>query len=323
MRDVVDAIRTEVVPETMYAVAAGALAESLGTLHCWVTRWLRDGSLAIAASRHHSVRENGHQAALLDMIEALPRDVSAVQAMDLDGGEHRVLLAVCEHQGQKLGHLCLARSQGQDTWSEDDIVLASVVADQLGIAMAQAKGQEELAHLSRTDDLTGLMNRRAMKEVLASRLQNIRRLGGQGALLYLDLDNFKATNDTHGHNTGDAALREFAALLADSIRKDDLAARVGGDEFVLWLEGALGRDAVARAESLLEGSSSLGRFSGDEAHPLTVSIGVAAITAKDDCDLADLMHRVDQAMYRAKRNGKNNVALAESPRASEDGDEEC
>ena len=110
---------------------------------------------------------------------------------------------------------------------------------------------------------------------------------------------------------------------ADSIRKDDLAARVGGDEFVLWLEGALGRDAVARAESLLEGSSSLGRFSGDEAHPLTVSIGVAAITAKDDCDLADLMHRVDQAMYRAKRNGKNNVALAESPRASEDGDEEC
>jgi diguanylate cyclase (GGDEF)-like protein/PAS domain S-box-containing protein len=322
MREVVDAIRTEVVPETMFQAAVAAIAKVMDTAQCWIVRRREDDTLAIAAAHDHGAQPAVGDESLLAALPGLAGDGAAARFADLDGG-HRSLIAACDYRGGRLGYLCLTRPSDEPAWSDEDQALALGVADQLGIAMAQAAVQEELALLSRTDDLTGLMNRRALEAELAVRLHNLERLGLCGCLMYLDLDNFKAVNDTHGHHVGDAVLREFAGLLGVSVRKGDLAARVGGDEFVVWLEGAKAEGAFAKGKSLLRAAACLDRFSTDPSRPLSVSIGVAAVTSEDDLDLRALMCRVDEAMYRAKREGRNRVTLARRVAAVEYGEATC
>ena len=185
-------------------------------------------------------------------------------------------------------------------------------ASHIGNAIEQARQLRELARLSRTDELTGLLNRRAFIEKTE---QALHALSGdqQAALFLIDLDNFKAINDTHGHAEGDALLRSLATLLQDMSSTSPgalcLPARLGGDEFALWLGG--GSDALTSlaAENMLRRFELLAQtYAGDTQRP-GLSIGVVR-AAKGD-SLPDLMASADAALYDVKRAGKGAWRMSE------------
>jgi diguanylate cyclase (GGDEF)-like protein/PAS domain S-box-containing protein len=150
------------------------------------------------------------------------------------------------------------------------------------------------------DPLTGLANRALLEERLRASLSRDARTGGGTGLLFLDLDGFKAVNDTHGHEAGDAVLRAVGARLVAEVRPSDTVARLGGDEFVVLVEAAAPQDlrpVVERLQAALAGPLVVGR-----SRPVVVgaSIGTAWVSS-GDVDPATLLHRADQDMYRHKR----------------------
>ena len=174
------------------------------------------------------------------------------------------------------------------------------------------EARERLERLSRTDDLTGLMNRRAFVDALQRRLRHLQRHGRSGALLFVDLDNFKTVNDSRGHAAGDDLLRRIGAHLIAAIRAGDLAARLGGDEFALWLEEVDAAGASAKAESLRRLGQSLNREFGTQGRPFGFSIGTA-LSGPSDNEAAALIARADAAMYAAKHARRSGIGLPPTP----------
>ena len=160
---------------------------------------------------------------------------------------------------------------------------------------------------ARIDHLTGVMNRRAIEDALDAALQQHRRTGCGLAVALVDVDHFKRINDEHGHAVGDRALALTAATLRESVRPYDSLGRWGGEEFVLIL---LGHEAEAAQHSCERLRNALAETASKElALPLTVSIGLA-VAQPGDANPAPLLQRADEAMYRAKREGRNRVCLA-------------
>lgn len=177
------------------------------------------------------------------------------------------------------------------------------------------EAMHKLNTLSRTDELTGLMNRRAFGEDVGRRIQHHLRHGRSGAMMYLDIDNFKPVNDIKGHAAGDAAIRSFGRFLTKDLRSGDLAARIGGDEFALWLEECDLNGARARADRLLASAAAiLLRHSASKTLPLTLSVGVAMLEPEMGETFEDLLARSDAAMYAAKTAGKGRIHFAEPPK---------
>jgi diguanylate cyclase (GGDEF)-like protein/PAS domain S-box-containing protein len=170
-----------------------------------------------------------------------------------------------------------------------------------------ARVHATLERLSRTDELTGLLNRRAFVDELSRRLAHLQRHARSGALLYLDLDNFKLINDRFGHQRGDMVLCGVAEILAGG-RAGDAAARLGGDEFVLWLEEVDAAGAAAKAAALIAAVDHLDARYGAADSALGVSVGIALSTGGESA--AAVFARADAAMYEAKRLGKGTVRLA-------------
>jgi diguanylate cyclase (GGDEF)-like protein len=176
-----------------------------------------------------------------------------------------------------------------------------------------SKQQQELAlH----DPLTGLPNRRLLEDRIATTLQHAARHQHKAAVMYLDLDGFKAINDTHGHACGDEILKLVAGRLVGSSRKEDTVARVGGDEFVIVLGevGSLG-DAQEPACKLIEVVSEPYQV-GALTLRLSTSIGIALYPDHAD-HVAALIQRADEALYEAKRGGKNRHCAARREAAAE------
>ena len=168
----------------------------------------------------------------------------------------------------------------------------------------------QLERLSVTDPLTGLGNRRFAEWFLGREIERAHRHGNELSVLLADLDHFKLVNDTHGHAAGDAALRHVGALLAEGVRKTDVAARWGGEEFLIVLAQVPLAGAIELAErqrATLEASP----LTLPDGRPLelTVSIGVAAL-APADAAPADLVSAADRALYQAKDGGRNRVAVS-------------
>jgi diguanylate cyclase (GGDEF)-like protein len=160
--------------------------------------------------------------------------------------------------------------------------------------------------LARTDSLTGLANRRTLEEALAREGARADRLGEGMALIFLDLDRFKHFNDCCGHLAGDNLLIAAGAVLRQQLRPYDLAARFGGDEFVVLLPEASRQAAAAVAERIRADISAL-RVSGCLDF-VSASIGVAAWTSGDGTE--SLIARADRALYAAKRYGGNRIEFA-------------
>lgn len=172
-----------------------------------------------------------------------------------------------------------------------------------------ADANEQLARLSVRDALTGIFNRRYFDIHLDEEWSRARRANAALTVLMIDVDHFKAYNDTHGHLAGDRCLAQVATLLAsEMVRTTDVVARYGGEEFAVLMFGTYGGGAMKVAERI-RGAVERGA-AGSTLPPVTISVGVASAVPVDDDLPSALMERADAALYRAKRNGRNRVEAA-------------
>ena len=186
--------------------------------------------------------------------------------------------------------------------------------------------EEQVRQLAFHDPLTRLANRRLLVEHLDQAMSASKRSHHHGALLFLDLDNFKSLNDTHGHSVGDLLLIEVAERLKACVREADTVARFGGDEFVVLLceldtqPAEASEQAIAVAEKIRIRLSDLyvlqaapsGPATGTIEHQCTASIGVAIFRGRDESQ-SSVIDRADAAMYQAKEDGRNRIRLAPCP----------
>lgn len=306
---VVQAIRNEVEPENMLTAAAAAAARALGAAGCRVFRMATPGTYTLSA-------EFGEAEGLpsADM-EAILADIDdADVTLEREVGPWRVLGAVTDYRAAINGGVCLCKAGDLAEWTDDERLLVGDIADQLGIAIEQINNHERIVRLSRTDALTGLLNRRAFyDEEMPRRLRRLEHARGSAALYYVDLDNFKAVNDLHGHQRGDEALVAVRDLLLEHSRPGDMIARIGGDEFVMWLDGIAPEVAESRARRLIDASGRLHRFSEGAEKPLGISVGVAVYDPATKETLDELLARADVAMYSVKHRGKGGFEMARPP----------
>jgi diguanylate cyclase (GGDEF)-like protein len=169
---------------------------------------------------------------------------------------------------------------------------------------------QDLLFQKNHDSLTGLRNRRAFEHALGLEIERAERFKTPISLCVMDLDNFKAINDTHGHPCGDEVLRAMGAVLTRETRKIDIPARIGGEEFALILPGT----GLMRAQALLERIQEAVRATtvhcGQTILSFTCSMGLASYRGKQTPDGSRLMTEADQALYRAKGKGKNRLEAA-------------
>ena len=178
------------------------------------------------------------------------------------------------------------------------VVVAVAIAGLSQLRQTQA----QLERFATNDPLTNAHNARAFSEELGHELGRNRRYGRPLALIYLDLDDFKRVNDAHGHVTGDAVLRLVADAMRSALRAADIVGRLGGDEFAVLMPETDG--AVAHAAALRLASSIRTVFRGTPS--VTASIGVVSV-AGTEAGTDELLRKADEAMYQAKREGKDRV----------------
>ncbi len=160
---------------------------------------------------------------------------------------------------------------------------------------AELAAAEELAD---RDTLTPTFNRRAFLRELHRTMSEVERYKSPAAVLYIDLDGFKALNDSHGHAAGDAVLRQLGRMLVESVRESDIVGRLGGDEFGLILNRVPAEEAYMKATSLSDKINTTAILHASIAHRIRVSIGVHAIAMVEDPETA--IARADEAMYADK-----------------------
>jgi diguanylate cyclase (GGDEF)-like protein len=177
------------------------------------------------------------------------------------------------------------------------------------LLMAMDRLRNEVADLALLDDLTGVGNRRHLLQRLTEECARSERSGEPFALLVIDLDGFKAINDTHGHAAGDACLQHFTLMAQTRLRRADMLARTGGDEFCIVLPGSTLREGAMIARRVLEVCRNDAEQCVGEDIPISLSIGVAQWTRQIGAFPDRLMIAADHALYAAKNDGKNRYAL--------------
>lgn len=170
---------------------------------------------------------------------------------------------------------------------------------------ALEKKKAELEILAATDPLTGMFNRRAFLDLAERELARAHRLESPYVVLMMDLDLFKRVNDDYGHQAGDRVLVAFAAVVKRCFRIEDLAGRYGGEEFCAILPGVTMEQATVIAERLRGAVSQC--TLGDLPRTTTISIGIAACSGKAQVSLDAAIGRADEALYRAKHDGRDRV----------------
>ena len=180
---------------------------------------------------------------------------------------------------------------------------------QITQATQELRDQKDAAELAaRTDALTGVASRRAFSEAAEAEMQRALRYRSELSLLMMDLDHFKVVNDTHGHVTGDAVLVSFAQTVQQLVRKVDLVARLGGEEFVVLLPNITADQATALAERIREAVYNSHLLVDGQPLQFSVSIGVAQFDRRE-LSLTGWLARADAALYQAKAQGRNRVVL--------------
>ena len=213
-------------------------------------------------------------------------------------------------QGEILGSLHL-QSEQKEKLDEAKRQLAYIVVEQMGMALSNLKLREALREQSIRDPLTGLFNRRYMEEALSQQMSRVTRQLHPLGIVMIDIDHFKRFNDTYGHAAGDTLLRELGQFLQKKIRKEDIACRYGGEEFILILPDATLEAAQQRAEELRQEIRRLHVQVGQSDETITLSMGVA-IHPQHARTIENVLRAADSALYRAKREGRDRVIVAES-----------
>ena len=214
--------------------------------------------------------------------------------------------------GRSLGALELRLGK----WlGEEDVKILELLAAAAAVAVQNARLYQETQRLATIDALTGLSNYRHFHDLLGLEVQRARRMEYPVGLILMDLDHFKHVNDQHGHPSGDAALRQVADQLRNRLRRTDVVGRVGGEEFAAILPGDSLAEVAIVAEKLRLAVEELAPVTGGMSSGstrLTLSVGGTSLAA-DVVDAELLVSRADQALYQAKRNGRNQVRLWTAP----------
>ncbi len=303
---IVSTIRDEVEPHNMLSAAAAATARALGGTGCRIYRLVGAKQFSIAA-------QYGDTQGIDSLDEHLFR-LNKDAEFEVKIGKWHVIVTATHYRKSVNGAICMWVDAKSGAWDDDNRILIGDVANQLGIANEQISIHDRILKLSRTDSMTGLLNRRAFfEEELPRRLGRLKHTGQAAALFYVDLDNFKMVNDVHGHQRGDEALLYLRDLLMEHSRPGDVIVRLGGDEFAVWLDGVNHKVTIDRVNALMKASKTLQKFSGSDDRPLGVSIGIAMYDPSSGESLDNLMIRADAAMYAIKKNGKGGYGLAPPP----------
>jgi diguanylate cyclase (GGDEF)-like protein len=213
-------------------------------------------------------------------------------------------------QGRLMGWLYLSRI-GAGPIAEYSVALQA--AEQMSLALANVRLQEDLRHQSIRDPLTGLYNRRYLEESLAREIARCARRGLPLAVMIFDLDHFKAFNDVHGHPGGDTVLASFGRLLQANCRPEDIPCRYGGEEFVVILPEAGLETGIERAKVILASTAKMiVAHQGVTLGRVTTSIGLSSMPANGTTATA-LIESADKALYEAKAKGRNRVCVADGP----------
>ena len=193
-----------------------------------------------------------------------------------------------------------------------DVVVLTQLSSMLRIKFLQDELRahlQELDRLASTDPLTGLFNRRLLFIRLEQELARSQRVGAELCLAYLDIDYFKKINDTYGHLTGDEVLKKLADIMKEMLRKSDVLARMGGEEFLIMLPDTGVEGARLIAERLrARVAHTVFDFAGVTI-PVTVSLGVLHVTAGTTEPPDELMRKADEALYISKHEGRNRVTV--------------
>jgi diguanylate cyclase (GGDEF)-like protein/PAS domain S-box-containing protein len=265
-------------------------ANAFGPQDCWA---LRTGHPHVVPAGDHTV-DCSHAATLKSPYFCLP------------------LLA----HGEAIGILHF-QVIGPGELTEPMLSVASTFGEQVGLSVANIRLRDALRSQSIRDPLTGLYNRRYLEEIMERETRRaIRAEQGLGVLM-LDLDHFKKFNDTYGHDAGDTVLRETASFLLKSVRAEDVVCRFGGEEFVVILPAANLQVTQARAERIRSRLRELlVTHQGQSLGTVTVSVGVAELPQHGTSG-KELLEAADAALYRAKKEGRDRVMLADTPLAAE------
>ncbi len=210
--------------------------------------------------------------------------------------------------GETLGVLVVSHTEAE--WgSEARLSIADTIARSIAMGLANLALRDKLLNQSITDQLTGLYNRRYLEDSLARELSRAERRKSSVSVLLLDVDHFKKYNDVHGHQAGDEVLKSLGRFLHASVRASDVACRYGGEEFAVIMPDSSIEDAGKRAESIVEGVRTMSvHHAGVTLASITLSIGVSAYPGHGETG-EQLLSGADQALYRAKEEGRDRVCL--------------
>lgn len=206
-----------------------------------------------------------------------------------------VLSAPIYVDGEFYGIINIDNNSNVDAFSEKDIELIDFLVKQMEIAIKNAHLLDELKHTLRTDDLTGVYNRRYFEELLEKEIRRAQRYGNRFSLVLIDLDNFKPINDTFGHKKGDKVLKHFANILKCNLRDTDIVARLGGDEFVILLHGADENQAEGKMGFI---KNCLVENTVDD---LVIDFSYGICEYKDGLDIDKMITCADDKMYEQKK----------------------
>ncbi|MBI2796560.1 MAG: diguanylate cyclase [Gemmatimonadetes bacterium] len=335
MVDILHEVTDELSPEEIYHVVARRVARALNTSHCSVVLAKSGDKVGIVATAFEdpSVINYRIQLELYPEIRSALETQSPVLVEDVHASPlyaeirerwakqgtvvhiRSVIALPFSLDSAQVGVFFLRRTGEEPPFDKEDVEFANTVIKAAVSAIQRARMIEttkadnaRLEVLARTDPLTQLLNRRVLVERLSQEVERARRYDGKITLLMIDLDHFKRVNDQYGHLVGDDVLRDVATLLKNALRAVDVVARYGGEEFVVVLPETPAPGALAFAERLRERIEATD-FS---AHPhgtfhLTTSIGMATFPGPRTESGEDLLARADEALYRAKADGRNRV----------------
>ncbi|MFQ5546246.1 MAG: GGDEF domain-containing protein [Acidiferrobacterales bacterium] len=206
---------------------------------------------------------------------------------------------------QSLGQVTFTRGK---SFTEKEDAMLEFLLSSLAYPLRNALQYENAFQASLTDPLTGIYNRTAMEAALHREISLARRHRTPLSLIIMDIDGLKQINDKYGHATGDQLIKDVVEAVCGSLRETDLVSRYGGDEFTILLNNTARRGAAILAENIRKQIQSVACQFDDKTIKVTVSMGVASLTRRDK--YSGLFARADQALYDAKRQGRNCIKVA-------------
>lgn len=295
----------EVIPEGHAAILL--LEPDSGCLRVRASEGYQEGVERMAIPLGRGVTGRAAKLGEVQVVNDLAEEVDYLPGVP--GARSEIALPLVA-EGQVIGVLN-CESKRPNAYEAEKVRALKVVAQHLAVVLRTAQLHDEARRLSITDPLTGLFNRRFFLSQLDDSIRRAERYEYRLALVFVDLDRFKSINDRHGHHTGDRALQAVADAMRETLRDTDVIARIGGEEFAAVLMETGADRALQVAERFQKRVQELG-FRSDQDELVTISLsGGIALFPEHGNNGADLLQHADEALYEAKRLGRNRIHVAQ------------